>query len=604
MTANHPILGLLFAVLLVLPIGSIVATAASPPPNNATRAYIADDPDPTAGTLPPFVLSGLDHVVEAENVSVANVSRTRDFTYATTQPPYRVGQSQQTLSEYRLEQLQSISRNDSTSLWFPDSQRTNGTVVTNAHITLLGTRAGAHTRFNTTTAQTNESDLLLLPRSGTVRTYLDYATRLPDQTCTVSGDTRTCVTYELLEQDVSRQVQIGDQTWSGNETAPRQLTYTNATATEPTTMQVSATINTTVAKQTTTHVREGSGWQQSNTTSESLSFAQTVQDRTRVVVTTNQKLSVTQTVVRSEADIEKVILQFEGPRTLRDRRLWSYARFKDTGRLQNVWGVYSQRQYTNATRGHRVGTESNATVTHSLDNTTFRNQTLATTESHRQSVAAPTVLELQLIAQRHQPTLHWDQNHSVASAPEITRLDGFNLSQRGAPLDEQVNLSSVRPRGYSTIVIENVDQPITGVRDIHNEPIPLKTRSVQEHNATLSTTTQNETHARIQLTDATTGQPLAGRTLWLTGATQSSATTDSDGGVVLERRDLYVTVSFAGVTNTTQEIYYSPAETQLAFQPEPFNIYQLLTSLAGAVVSIAAFLLFFLPFAYLRKESG
>ncbi|MBX0296647.1 hypothetical protein [Haloarcula nitratireducens] len=603
MLATHPRVGLLLVVLLILPIGSAVTTAASNTPNNATRAFIADDRDPAAGTLPPFVSSGLDTAVRAENVSVTNVSRMRDFTYATTQPPYSVGPGQQTLEAYRLAQLQSIARNDSTSLWFPESQLTNGTVVADAHITLLGTREGTRTRLNTTT-QSNESDPLLIPRTGTALTYLDYTTRLPDQTCSVTGDTRTCVSYELLEQDVSRQVQIGTQTWAGNETSPRQLTYTNATATEPTTMQVSATINTTVTRETTTYTRTGGGWQAANTTSESRSFSQTVTDSTPILVTTNQQLTVTQTVVHADGQIEKVILQFEGSHSLHDRRLWSYARFEDAGRLQNVWGVYSQRQYDNATRSHRTLTEPNATVTQSLDNATLSDQSLTAAESRRQPVTAPNILELQLVAQQRWPTLHWEQNQSVTAAPTITRLEGDNLSTNAAPLDEHVNLSSVRPRSYRTVVIENTDQPITGVRDIHNDSVPLTTRTVQARNATLSTTMQNETHARIQLTDGTTGQPLPNRTLWLSGAAQSNVTTESDGTITVERRDLYVTVSFAGVTNTTQNVYYSPAETQLAFEPEPFNIYQLLTSLAGAIVSIAAFLLLFLPFVYLRQDTG
>lgn len=606
---SRPLTGLLLIALLALPAGSVATAPNGTAPDDATRAFTSDDRDPDAGTLPPFVLPGIHDVLRAENASLRNISRVRDFAYATTQPPYRVGPNQQTLSKYRLAQLRSIYRNGSTSLWLPDSQRSNGTVVKDAHITILGSKEGTRTRPGAAEENQsgNASDRLLIPRNGSVLTHLDYSTLLPNRTCTVAGNTKTCLSYTLLDQQVDRSVRIGNQSWDSDSASPRQLEYAGANATEPTTMQVRATINSRVAVKTSTYVRGSDGWQLTNTTTdETLSLSHTVEDRARVVVTTNQNLSVTQAIVRSEEGTDRIILQFEGPQTLSDRRLWSYARFEGSaGRVQNVWGVYSQRRYANATRGYRLLTRSNTTVPLPTRNTTRRNETLAqqlaATRTQQQTVPFPNVLELRLTARSRQPTLRWSQQTSVASAPEITRVNGFNLPGSAAPLDRQVNLTSVPPRGTATIVITNVDQPISEVRDIHNESIPLRTRTVRERNATLETTILNETHVRILLTDATTAQPLAGRTLWLSGAAQGRVTTNADGAVVVERRDLYVTASFSGATNATQHVSYGSAQTRIAFQPEPFNIYQLLTSLAGALVSVAAFLIFFLPFAYIRR---
>ena len=612
MTASRPLTGLVVVALLALPVVSAVTTPTGTAPNNGTRAFISDDRDPDAGSLPPFVLSTLDDVVRAENISVSNVSRMRDFSYTTTQPAYRVGPNQQTLSEYRLAQLESIQRNESTSLWLPDSQRSNGTVVKDAHITILGTNKGVRTGIGTEEGNHSEnaSDRLLIPRNGTVLTQLDYSTLLPNRTCTVAGDTKTCLSYTLLDQQVNRSVRIGDQTWDSDSESPRQLEYDGASATEPTTMQVRATINSTVAVTTNTYVRNGGGWQLSNTTAdETITLSHTVQDSTPVVVTSNQNLSVTQTIVRSEDGIDRIILRFEGPQTLSDRRLWSYARFKGSaGRVQNVWGVYSQRRYANATRGRRLLKKSNTTLSPSPSNQTQLNQTLAqqlaATNERQRTVPFPNVLELRLVAQSRQPTLRWTQRTSVTSAPEITKLNGFNMSGNAAPLDRRVNLTSVPPRGTTTIVITNVDQPITEVRDIHNDSISVTNQTVRVRNASLSATTLNETHARIHLTDAATGQPLAGRTLWLRGAAQGRVTTNADGAVVVERRDLYVTASFTGATDVSENVYYGSAQARVAFQPEPFNIYQLLTSIAGALVSVAAFLVFFAPFAYMRRGTG
>lgn len=607
MPDSRPLTGLLLVALLAVPIGSAVTTPGGTAPTDATRAFISDDPDPAAGTLPPFVRAGLRDVVHAENASLANISRMRDFAYPTTQPPYEVGPDQQTLVEYRRNQLDSIHRNDSTSLWLPDSQRSNGTVVKDAHITLLGTQDGVQTLLGTAAGNQrgNESSRLLIPRNGTVLTYLDYATLLPNRTCTLAGDTKTCHSYTLLDQRVNRSVRIGAQTWAGNEDTPRRLAYSGASATAPTRMTVRATITSRVGVKTTAYVRDGGSWQLANTTaSETLTRSHTVQDSTPVVVTTNQDLSVTQTIVRSEEGIDRIILQVEGPQTISDRRLWSYARFQESaGRLQNVWGIYSQRQYATATRSHQLLTNGNPSF--SPANATNLTQTLAqqlaATQTRREPVAFPNVLELRLTARSRQPALRWTRTTSVVSPPELTRVNSVNLSGRAAPLDQHVNLTSVPPRGATTIGITNVDQPLTDIRDIHNDSIPLTTRTVQEQHATLSTTILNETHARIQLSDARTGEPLSGRQLWLRGAAQGRVATNADGGVVVERRDLYVTVSFTGATNVSQSAYYAPTQTQIAFQPAPFNIYQLLTSLAGALVSVAAFLIFFLPIAYIRS---
>lgn len=609
MTDRHPRTRLVLVALLALPIVGAGTVPSGPAPDGATRAFISDDRDPDAGALPPFVLSSIPDVIRAENASLATISRVRDFVYPTTQPPYRVGPTQQSLRAYRLTQLRSIHRNDSTSLWLPDSQRSNGTLVKDAHVTILGTTEGTHTRLGTgaETHPGTASDRLLIPRTGTVLMYLDYATRLPDRTCTIANHTKTCLSYRLLDQDVNRSLRIGTQTWADTSAPPRQLEYAGATATEPTTMAVRAVITSTVAVQTTRYARDGGRWHLSNTTvSERLTLSHTVRDRAHVVVTTNQHLDITQTVVHSEAGIDRIILQFAGPQTLSNRRLWSYARFRGSAeRVQNVWGIYSQRRYATATRGHRLLPPSNTTGSLLARNTTQRTQMLAQQlagmRPRQTTVPFPNVLELRLTAQSRQPTLRWTQQTRVDAAPEITRVNGFPLAERAAPLDRRVNLSSVPPRGTTTIVITNADQPITDVRDIHNDSIPLTTRTAQERTAILSSTVLNATHARFRLTDATTGHPLSNRTLWLHGAAQGRVTTTADGTVVVERRDLYVTASFSGATNVYQNVYYGPAQTRVAFQPDPFNIYQLLISLAGALVSVAAFLVFFVPFAYLRS---
>ncbi len=611
---------LLLVVTMTLSISGAATMSTAETTANDTDVFISDKPDPEAGSVPPFVLPDLEDVDEEGNISVAELSQTRDFSYSTTQPPYQVGPDQQTLQEYRLEQLESVERNESTSLWFPDSQRSNGTLVTDAHVTILGTAEGTQTRLESDAGDQygNESELLLVPRDGTVLTHLDYATRIPEGTCVTTDQTRTCLNVTLLDQETNRALEIGSQSWSGDPETSHQLDYADADASGPTTMEMEATITSRLAVQETTYVREGTDWVLSNTTdNETLELSHTVQDEAPVVVTTNQELSIEQTIIESDDGIDRLILEFDGAETLHDRRLWSTATFEEgAGKIENIWGVYSQRQYETATRGHRPGdelpispdqTESNTTVPVlndassgvSTGNETLEQQ-LPAPATHQETVPFPNVLEKQLAAQRDRPTLDGEQNTSIANPPELASSNSFSFASEPASLDRDVNLSSVEPRGQTTLTITNAEQPITEIRDIHGDPIPVSTQTVQERAAQLETAILNDTHAELHLFEEETGEALGNETLWLHGAAQGQVTTDSDGTTVVERRDLYVTASFTGETDPSEEAYYSPAEAQVTFQPEAFNIYQLLMSFTGAFVSIIAFVILYIPFAYLR----
>ncbi|WP_226043040.1 hypothetical protein [Natrinema sp. DC36] len=378
-----------------------------------------------------------------------------------------------------------------------------------------------------------------------------------------------------------------------------------------------ATITSRLAVQETTYVREGTDWVLSNTTdNETLELSHTVQDEAPVVVTTNQELSIEQTIIESDDGIDRLILEFDGPETLHDRRLWSTVTFEEgAGRIENIWGVYSQRQYDTATRGHRPSdellispdqTESNTTVPVlndassgvSTGNETLERQ-LPAPATQQETVPFPNILEKQLVAQRDDPTLEGEPTNLV-NPPELASSNSFSFASEPAPLDEDVNLSSVEPRGQTTLTITNAEQPIAEVRDIHGDPIPVSTQTVQERAAQLETEILNDTHAEFHLFEEDTGEALGNKTLWLHGAAQGQVTTGSDGTVVVKRSDLYVRASFTGETDPAEEVYYSPVETQATFQPEAFNIYQLLMSFTGAFVSIIAFVILYIPFAYMR----
>jgi len=139
---------------------------------------------------------------------------------------------------------------------------------------------------------------------------------------------------------------------------------------------------------------------------------------------------------------------------------------------------------------------------------------------------------------------------TLVNPPELAGSNSFSFASEPAPLDGDVNLSSVRPRGQTTLTITNAEQPITEVRDIHGDPISVSTQTVQERAAQLESEILNDTHAEFYLFEEDTGEALSNKTLWLHGAAQGQVTTDSDGtAVVVERSDLYVRASFTGETD-------------------------------------------------------
>ena len=491
-------------------------------------------------------------------------------------------------------------------MWFPDSNRSNGTVVTNAHVTILGTQNGTQTRLGRT--NTSSQNLFLLPRNGSILASLDYSTAIPNQTCTVTNGTKTCINYSLTSQSINRSLRIGSQTWASEETsqeaeASRPLTYTNARATGRTTMVVKGTITTQLAIHKTVSIRTSSGWEQTNVTSNTTLLSHTVRDAAPVVITPNQQLNATQTLVTDNGELKRIILHLDGPTTVTNRRHWSYASFKSGQmRLENVWGVYSQHRYQNATIGtQRPNTTLSLNASQPLvplNRSLNRSSPLSTTS--QRTVPPPDVLEKQLIAIRSKPAIARTASQTASTAT-VGRVRTVPLAPKAAPLKPTVNLSSVPPRASTRVVITNVDQPLTTLYDIHGDAIPLKTRTVSEHPVSLTLTKQGKKHVRIKLTDAQTGNPVPNQSIYLHGAVQGRVTTNSDGIAVVTRDESAVEATFRGVANDSRGLYYAPSHNQIRFAPTPFNIYSALMALSKGFVAVIAFVLFYLPFHYLRR---
>ena len=219
----------------------------------------------------------------------------------------------------------------------------------------------------------------------------------------------------------------------------------------------------------------------------------------------------------------------------------------------------------------------------------------------QKTLPPPDVLEKQLIAVRSKPTIA-RTSPSSTSMPTITRVQTVPLAPTAAPLKPTVNLSSVPPRTATRVVITNVDHPLTALYDIHGNQIPLKTQTATEHPVSLTLTKRDTQHVRIKLTDARTGTPIANQSVYLDGAVQGQVTTNRDGVAVATRDASAVGATFHSVTNDSRGLYYAPSSDRIRFAPAPFNIYAALEQLSIGFVSVIAFVLFYLPFHYLRRR--
>ncbi|WP_227357560.1 hypothetical protein [Haladaptatus salinisoli] len=368
-------------------------------------------------------------------------------------------------------------------------------------------------------------------------------------------------------------------------------------------MVVKGTITTQLAIHKTVSVQTKSGWEQTNVTSNTTLLSHTVRDAAPVVITPNQQLNATQTLVTDNGELKQIILRLDGPETVTNRRHWSYASFKSGKmRLENVWGVYSQHRYRNATIGTQLPNTTlslNPSQPLAPLNRSVNRTSPATTTSQR-TVPPPGVLEKQLIAIRSKPAIA-GTGSQTASTATVGRVRTVPLAPKAAPLKPTVNLSSVRPRASTRVVITNVDQPLTTLYEIHGDAIPLKTRTVSEHPVSLTLTKQDKRHVRIKLTDTRTGSPVPNQSIYLHGAIKGRVSTNSNGVAVVTRDESAVEATFRGVTNDSQGIYYAPSHNQIRFAPTPFNIYSALVALSKGFVAVIAFVLFYLPFHYLRR---
>lgn len=579
----RPIIGSFLSIVLVSVIGvsitssTIPASAHAVAESGAERIFFSDDPDPLASDA--SAIGGVDlGWLTSSDRSPDDLARTHDFYFYSTRPVVFVGSDRVTSAGIQRHRLSHVSRSESTSRWFDSSETpTDGTYVKDAAVSIVDVTDGATLRAPGTVGDGQ----YLIPADGTVLSYTDFRIErgsLPERRCDpavwtyedepipeesrddsdgtdelreetrrmrIDGD-RWCYRYRLGDHYVSRRLRIGSQAFTSALDAdggPATLAYWNAHPTDVTELQVTAEIG--IAEiETITHWNwdRDDGWRVEDIYDSERWYTHTVTDTRDVLITTNQDLTVRQRVIDTADTRAVIVLEFDAPGSLDDRRLWSRVRFGDQRELVNVWSVYS----VGRAREGRMTSNRNPTP---------------------RSYRFPSLPELYVTARVDTPSVRIVSHGTLGYfvVPEVLDTERQRLGRGRFEPQSRVNLSTSPVYRYDTIVVKNAPGPVTQMLDIHGDPVPIQTTTHPYRRSQLSIDPiDGGGRVRIHLTTTGDHRGLDDRVVHLSGAARSTVRTNAQGIATVRPTTRYVTAEFRGDDwRDERSTYYGPAhETQ------------------------------------------
>ena len=586
LSSRRRLFALLAVGLLLLSAIPVTAHVASAPDD--ARVFFADDTDPKEKDYPDFGHADLGWVTETDE-KMNTLAKAYDFYYYSSRPQTEVGSENVTLSEFRENQLERVSRNSSSSKW-PNTAPTpkDGEWVKDAYISFLGVDGGAE--YNGPTAA---DGAYFIASDGAVLNMLDYRVEMPTGDCDVNydrqlingtqqivGGTKTCVAYNLADKTVTRRLSIGPQTWVavGDE---RRIEYQGAAATGEATIRLEATIGVEVERITRSfdYDANNSTWLLQSRDVNRIPKSLTVSDSARAYITSNQELQVHQRVIDISEDKKAIVLTFNGPDSLTNRRIWSRAMFNKKQSLRNVWGIYSVQRY----QGGKVAT---------TDHPSPR-------EYH-----FPHALRMQFTARTDKPAAQYNSNGEVGYAriPEVVDYQRHQVGTGNASLPGDVNLPTSKVYLYDQIVLENAPDRVQTVYDIHGEPIPVTTEVDPYHQTHFEFTRLEDDKLRIRLVTSS-GEGVPNREVLLSGVSVEATTTNENGAVVVEKERNVVSAEFAGDNwRIDRNQYYGAAQATRVIQ-SPGQISQAINDLiVSAGYALPWILLGVLAYAMRRRD--
>jgi hypothetical protein len=598
-------------------------------PTDGTRIFVSDDPDIPAETE----LS--DGEPSKGGGSAEKNAESLDFGYTGPDPPMTA--ENQTLNEFRWNNLRDLERSPDTSLYFPRSDRENHTLIRDHHVTIMGFDQGSSVGYVGREVATT-SLIRWIADSGTVFNFADYRIlprTLPDGGCEASYETRghehevededgntttvtrthyidgqrTCVSYKLGTVIEYRWMDIGEgdskRTYY-NTGHGRRISYNGVPPMEePTTLRVYHSVNAPIRKVTrkadwdngrNLHNKQGD-WETTSTTDEISEWRNhTATDSRRVLEKSSRvsNMEIKERVVEINDNHKHIILSWEGPRTgddgqvrfedLNKRAIWSRIQLTDDKTVRNGWTVYSMRRY-----GHARG-----------DDPTFAKRALNDTYSHR--VQVPQVLWTWVAGSPVAPSVQAPRR-GVADSTRVAQYTAYNMTDSGAFLiPEKVNLTAGgRGQVYTNLVIRDASTSIKRIDTVSGESIypgqwEREQVDYRQPDIELIPNVQragyDDTGTLIVVTDPKTGKPLPNRELRIRGAEQATVSTNRNGVAFVTRNQpfLEVTHQRTELLGSYGDVYYGETRVIKTFL-RIGDLTQLTLDLVGAAILAAPLIL-------------
>lgn len=551
MPSKKALIGCVLLALL-LSSGAIAATTQQ---FEVAELYMAADEDPNASESPQFAPMPLS-VVASVDTGLRDYATSYDFYYLSTTPtdiatgnnifkksPY----FDFSFDKFRRDKHQSRLSGPKTSIWpVNDDQRTDGVFIKDAYIDTTSFIDGY--RF-----PTNDSlDQFVIPESGGVYTTMDFRVVDPDQTCSVRNDTKICNDLSPGETSVERELTIGDQSYVSYQesddpyageygTMPGLIRYADAPHdASAATVRANITVHYTNTTKVFTRTNATADWELNTTSQNDLVRQHSVSEDLAVQLTSEQTLMATQRVINRSSEEDIIVLEFSGPKSISDRRLWSYAKVSEGVLVENVWGLYSARTA-------REGME------------------IQNGWGHPREKSYPVMPGMYLTSKSDSVKTLFVKSSTYSGV----RVTSANYSHFDTPhpivTKENILLPNKTPRRTTEVVIRGSTSGIEALRDLHNEKIPVETTHHEYHETTISVDRLDDSTVKIILR-AEDGSPVPNREVAVSVEGAGTLTTNKTGVATVETKRDSITVEFSGDRFTEDHaVYYGPASTTTVF---------------------------------------
>lgn len=516
------------------------ATQEEDVPDGPERLFYSDDSDRETE-------SSEDVEPSRESVSPAEYAKVADLGYPTTTSEF---------ADYREDQHRSLSRGGGSSLVFPHSSPDSSTRIRQSHMTFMGFGKGAKPRL------TGGDYPYYVAAEGTIRYYADHffvpKTAKEDGSCDdydylksdmdsdneteyVDGE-RTCYTYDRefiethkLKLAGERDPLVKQKHTGGGAPGSGSFEYDLTGLSDDQTLRLIS--NVTVVRTMNVTVQDwdpygydgyaervwGGRWKDASMTSTEKVFTVVTSDEREVHVTDTGDIDVEQTVINTGEETQTVALTVDSPggpdgvdrSALRNRRLLSSIQFGSDHEIRTGWKVFTDRRYSTAYRASEDG--------------------VSRIEDPKNALRANLVPGLPgptAGSPGPAPSPVIQSSDSASTDPEVVGHESYLGTMETESLGSALSFDRRKPLFYGRLVVARASSPVTELRTIHGESIPVDVDSeIPYVEPEIAIEEVGADRVRVTVTNPDTGDPLSGVELSLFGLDRSEATTGGDGTI-------------------------------------------------------------------------